>query len=99
MPQTKYPSTPIKHTILALNECGKSDRVVAKLFKVNPSTVCRIYNRHNETKAVYREPIQGRPRKTTEDKLQQNLRQPRKFLITPRISENRCLESLSCDRF
>ena len=35
----------MKHIILAANECGKSDRVVAKLFKVNPSTVCRIYNR------------------------------------------------------
>ena len=89
----------MKHIILAANECGKSDRVVAKLFKVNPSTVCRIYNRYNETKAVFREPIQGRPRKTIEDKLQQNLRQHRRFLIIPRISENRCLESFSCDRF
>ena len=27
----------MKHIILAANECGKSDRVVAKLFKVNPA--------------------------------------------------------------
>ena len=82
----------MKHAILAADECGKTDRVGAKLFKVNQSAVCRRYNRYNETKAVYREPIQGRLRKTTEDKLQQNLRQPRRFLITPKISENLSLE-------
>ena len=78
----------MKHAILAAEECGKTDRVGAKLFKVNQSAVCRRYNRYNETKAVYREPMQGRPRKTTDDKLQQKLRPPRRFLITPSISEN-----------
>ena len=68
------------HAILAAEECGKTDRVGAKLFKVNQSAVCRICNRYNETKAIYQEPTQGRPRKTTEDKLQQNLRLPRRFL-------------------
>ena len=86
----------MKHAILAADECGKTDRVGAKLFKVNQSAVCRRYNRYNETKAVYQESTQGQPRKTTEDKLQQNLRPPRRFLITPRISENRFLESFSC---
>ena len=81
------------HAILAAEECGKTDRVGAKLFKVNQSAVCRIYNRYNETKAVYREPMQGRPRKTTEDKLEQKSRPPRRFLITPHIIENRCLGS------
>ena len=51
-----------------------------------------VYNRYNETKAVYREPMQGRPRKTTEEKLQQKLRPPRRFLIAPHIIENWCLE-------
>ena len=89
----------MKHAILAAEEGGKTYRVGAKLFKVNQSAVCRICNRYNETKAIYQEPTQGQPRKTTEDKLQQNLRPPRRFLITPRISENRCLESFSCDIF
>ena len=83
----------MKHAILAAEEGGKTDRVGEKLFKVNQSAVYRIYNRYNETKVVYREPMQGRPRKTTEDKLQQKLRPPRRFLITPHIIENRCLES------
>ena len=48
----------MKHAILAEEECGKTDRVGAKLFKVNQSAICRIYNRYNETKAVYREPTQ-----------------------------------------
>ena len=69
----------MKHAILAAKECGKTDRVVAKLFKINPSTFCRIYNCYNGTMAVYREPIQGRLRKTTEDKLQQNLRPSNRF--------------------
>ena len=89
----------MKHAILAAEECWKTDRVGAKLFKVNQSAVCRRYNRYNETKAVYQESTQGQPRKTTEDKLQQNLRPPRRFLITPIIIENRCLESFSCDSF
>ena len=89
----------MKHAILAAEECGKTDRVGAKLFKVKQSAVCRRYNRYNETKAIYQEPTQGRPRKTTGDKLQQNLRQHRRFLISPRITENRCLESFSYGRY
>ena len=30
----------MKHAILAAEECGKTDRVGAKLFKVNQSAVC-----------------------------------------------------------
>ena len=78
----------MKHAILAAEECGKTDRVGAKLFKVNQSAVCRIYNRCNQTEAVYREPTRGRPRKTTVDKLSKNLRPSRRILITPHISKN-----------
>ena len=89
----------MKHAILAAEECGKTDKVVAKLYNINQSTVFCICKSFNETKAVYREPTQDRPRKTTEDKIQQNLKPPRRFLISPIISENRYLESFSCDIF
>ena len=56
------------HAILAAEENDQTDRDVAKLFNVNHTTVCRVYKRYKKTNdAVYREPMQGRPRKTTEE--------------------------------
>ena len=49
MPKTKYLSTPEKQAIVTAKELDKSDRDVAKLFNVNQSTVCRVYNRYKKT--------------------------------------------------
>lgn len=66
MPKANIIVTPVKNLIVAAKLEGKTDREVARTFKVAHSVVWKVYSRFCREGNVSRLPKSGRPRKSDE---------------------------------